>query len=141
MRNDPGADRRLVRPVIQKLRSLCLAFPEATESAAWGHPNFRAGRRTFATFEIIGGRPSVAFRLDLRDIERLLRQKRFFTTPYGRGQWISMWADGPLDWRLVAKLLERSYRTVAINRMRVALDRDRTDKRQSNRTDKRRPNR
>jgi predicted DNA-binding protein (MmcQ/YjbR family) len=124
--------------VVQKLRALCLAFPEVSESASWGHPNFRAGKRTFATFEIIGGRPSVAFRLDTADVEHLLRQKRFFTTPYGRGQWISVWADGPLNWRLVAKLLDRSYRTVAIKRMIVALDRDRTNKRQSNRTDTRR---
>lgn len=109
--------------MVQKLRALCLAFPEVSESASWGHPNFRAGKRTFATFEIIGGRPSVAFRLDPLDVERLLRQKRFVTTPYGRGQWISMWADGPLDWRLVAELLERSYRTVAIKRMILALDR------------------
>ena len=123
MHKEGGADRRLLRPAVQKLRALCLAFPEVSESASWGHPNFRAGKRTFATFEIIGGRPSVAFRLDPLDVERLLRQKRFFTTPYGRGQWISMWADGPLDWRLVATLLERSYRTVAIHRMILALDR------------------
>ena len=123
MHSERGADRRLLRPVVQKLRALCLAFPEVSESASWGHPNFRAGKRTFATFEIIAGRPSVAFRLDPLDAERLLRQKRFFTTPYGRGQWISMWADGPLDWRLVAELLERSYRAVAINRLILALDR------------------
>jgi len=129
MHDQRGADSRLLRPVVQKLRALCLAFPEVSERASWGHPNFRAGTRTFATFEIIDGRPSVAFRLRRVDVERLLPRKRFFTTPYGRGQWISLWADGPLNWRLVAELLERSYRTVALKRMIAALDRgERTDR-------------
>ena len=35
------------RPVVTKLRALCLAFPETSEVSFWGHPNFRAGRRTF----------------------------------------------------------------------------------------------
>jgi predicted DNA-binding protein (MmcQ/YjbR family) len=89
---------------------------------SWGHPNFRAGKRTFAAIEIIGGRPSIAFRLTPADVAGLLRRKQFFATPYGRGLWASMWADGPVDWRLVAALLWNSYRTVALKRMLDALD-------------------
>jgi len=100
---------------------MCLAFPETTERSSWGHPNFRAGKRTFATFERVKGRPSIAFRLDAEDVERLLRRKQFFSTPYGRGQWVSVWADTALDWRLVSSLLERSYRVVALQRMIKAL--------------------
>jgi len=33
-----------------------------------------------------------------------------------------MWVDGPVDWRLVARLLDRSYRIVANKRMIAALD-------------------
>jgi hypothetical protein len=33
-----------------------------------------------------------------------------------------MWADGPLDWRLVQRLIQRSYRVVALKRMVAALD-------------------
>jgi predicted DNA-binding protein (MmcQ/YjbR family) len=108
--------------VLEKLRAMCLAFPETSESSSWGHPNFRAGKRTFATFERVDRRPSIAFRLDRDDVERMLRRRQFFRTPYGRGQWVSVWADQALDWRLVGDLLQRSYRAVALQRMIAALD-------------------
>lgn len=110
------------RPIVQKLRSLCLAFPESSETASWGHPNFRAGKRTFAAFEVWKGRPSIAFRVDKKDADVLLKKKNWFATPYGQGRWVSVWADSRVDWRLVSKLLERSYRTVAIKRMLKVLD-------------------
>jgi predicted DNA-binding protein (MmcQ/YjbR family) len=113
---------KLSRPVVGKLRALCLAFPETSETSSWGHPNFRAGKRIFSAFEIAKGRPSIAFRLEATDINRLLRNKSFFATPYGQGRWASMWVDGPVDWRLVARLLECSYRVVANKRMITALD-------------------
>src|SRR6266542_1587130 len=114
----------LSRPVVLRLRSLCLSFPETTETLSWGHPNFRAGKRTFATFEIVKGRPSIAFRLDPAGVRVLLHKKNFFVTPYGQGRWVSAWVDGSVDWKLVAGLLERSYRTVALKRMLQTLDRD-----------------
>ena len=107
---------------LTRLRALCLSFPESSETASWGHPNFRAGRKTFAAFEHIKGRPSIAFRLEPTDVDLLLRRKQFFVTPYGRGQWVSLRADGRLSWRLIAHLLDRSYRTVALKRMVDALD-------------------
>jgi len=107
---------------VQKLRSMCLALPETTEKSSWGHPNFRAGRRTFAAFEIFGGQPSIAFRLPPAEVASLLRRKRFFATPYGRNLWVSLRVDRAVDWRLVDTLLRRSYRTVAIKRMIDALD-------------------
>ena len=107
--------------VLQRLRGLCLALPESSETGSWGHPNFRAGKRTFAAFEWIKGRPSIAFRLNATDIDLLLRRRRFFMTPYGRGQWVSVWADRPLNWGLVARLLQRGYRIVALARMIAAL--------------------
>jgi len=107
---------------VQRLRDLCLSFPEATETQSWGHPNFRAGEKTFATFEVVDGRPSIAFRLDSTNVDFLLGQKNFFPTPYGRGKWVSLRADVPLDWRFVEKLLGTSYRLVALKRMISALD-------------------
>jgi predicted DNA-binding protein (MmcQ/YjbR family) len=108
--------------VLQRLRKLCLSLPEGTEVSSWGHPNFRAGKRTFATFEWVKGRPSIAFRLNSTDVDLLLHRKRFFVTPYGRGQWVSVWADGSLNWALVERLLHRSYRLVAVKRMTAALE-------------------
>lgn len=102
--------------VLRRLRSFCLSLPETSEVGSWGHPNFRAGRKTFATFEWIAKRPSIAFRLDPLDVDLLLRRTNFFATPYGRGQWVSLWVDRPVNWRLVERLLRRSYRLVALNR-------------------------
>ena len=110
------------RGVLQRLRELCLSFPETSERSSWGHPNFRAGKKTFATFERIHGRPSIAFRLGQTDIKQLIRRKHFFAPPYGRGQWISTWTDVPLDWHVIQDLLRRSYRVVALKRMIAALE-------------------
>jgi len=101
---------------------MCLAYPGTTETSAWGHPNFKAGTKTFVAFEPIKGRPSIAFRLPPADVDRLLARKTFFATPYGRGQWVSLWADAALDWKAVTDLVDRSYRVVAQKRMIAALD-------------------
>jgi predicted DNA-binding protein (MmcQ/YjbR family) len=107
---------------IERLRALCLAYPESSETASWGHPNFKAGKKTFVAFEHLKGRPSIAFRLHAPDVERLLMRRQFFVTPYGRGQWVSLWADGALDWKAVTDLVDRSYRVVAQKRMIAALN-------------------
>lgn len=111
-----------VEGVLGNLRALCLALPETSERASWKHPNFLAGKKTFVTFELVHGRPSIAFRLDQADIERLARDKQFFVTPYGRGQWISIWADIPFDWSLVRDFVMQSYRLVALKRMIATLE-------------------
>lgn len=118
-----GPAHQFDRPIVRRLRKLCLSLPETTETASWGHPNFRAGKRTFVAFEVFNGRPSIAFRLDPVNVDLLLRRKQFFVTPYGRGQWVSLQADGVLNWKLVAQLVDRSYRTVATKRMVDLLDR------------------
>lgn len=87
------------------------------------HPNFRAGKRTFTTFEWFDGRGSIAIRLESEEVDRLLIQhEEFFTTPYGRGEWISIWADGELDWPVITRLVLRAYRKAAVKRMLAALD-------------------
>jgi predicted DNA-binding protein (MmcQ/YjbR family) len=114
----PAASSR----TLDRVRRLCLALPEARETAAWGHPVFKAGTKTFAAIEPVKGRPSIAFRLEPVDVDLLLTRAPFFVTPYGRGLWVSAWADAPLDWPLIGALVERSYRTVALRRMLNVLD-------------------
>ena len=97
---------------LARFRELCLSFPETSEVGSWGHPNFKAGKKIFAAYEIVQGRPSMALRLDPVDVDLLLNQAQFFPTPYGRGQWVSLRADGRINWREVKRLLDRSYRLV-----------------------------
>jgi len=108
--------------ILQELRTLCLSLPETTERNSFGHPNFVAGKKTFVTFEQFNGRPSIAFRLDRDNIERLSGNPLFFATPYGRGQWLSLRVDAVFDWSVVEELVKASYRRVALKRMVLTLD-------------------
>jgi predicted DNA-binding protein (MmcQ/YjbR family) len=91
------------------------------ERNSFGHPNFVAGKKTFVTFEQFNGRPSIAFRLDRDNIERLSGNPLFFATPYGRGQWLSLRVDATFDWTVVEELVNACYRLVALKRMLVVL--------------------
>jgi predicted DNA-binding protein (MmcQ/YjbR family) len=117
---------------LAKLRALCLALPETSETASWNHPNFKAGKKTFVAFERVKGRASIAFRLEPGEVERLLQRTQFFETPYGRGLWASLWADGPIDWPAVQELVERSYRVVAVKRMITVLETNQVKDQRSN---------
>lgn len=108
--------------VFGRVRALCLSFPEASEVSAWGHPNFRVRRKAFVAFEQVQQRPSIAFRLDPFEVERLLERKRFFTTPYGRGLWVSMWVDRAVSETLLDRLTRQAYRLVAGKRLSALLD-------------------
>ena len=67
----------------------------------------------FCTFEVMKGRPSIAFRLPAKEAGAALKDVRCFASPYGRGLWVSVWVDGPVDWEQVSAFVEQSYRTVA----------------------------
>jgi hypothetical protein len=66
------------RPMFTRLRRVCLALPETTETSSWGRPNFRAGKKTFCAFELVARRPSIAFRVTAAEARRLTRQRHFF---------------------------------------------------------------
>ncbi len=112
------------RPVFARTRQLCLALPGSSEKIAWGHPTFKAGGKMFCAFELIGGRPSIAFRLASKDVGAALKDVRCFASPYGRGLWVSIWVDGVVDRKQIATFVERSYRMGATKRLLAALDAD-----------------
>lgn len=114
------------RPVFARTRKLCLTLPGTVEETAWGHPTFRAGRKTFCAFEIIKGRPSIAFRLAPPHVDRVLTRRDAFATPYGRHQWASLWVDGDVDGKVIQSLVELGYRCVATTRLLAVLDAGRT---------------
>jgi predicted DNA-binding protein (MmcQ/YjbR family) len=114
MVNDP-----FTRPVFARARRLCLAQSEVSEVAAWGHPTFRVAGKTFCAFEIIKGRPSVAFRLPDDDVAEIAASEHGFLTPYGRSKWASLWVDATPDWPLIERLVRTSYLAVAPKRLRT----------------------
>jgi predicted DNA-binding protein (MmcQ/YjbR family) len=106
---------------LAQLRKICLALPETAETSAFGHPNFKANKKTFVTYENFKGKDSIAFRIDPLQFDAMLLDPRFFATPYGRGQWLSLPADAAIDWAFIKDLVLGSYRLVANKRMLSSL--------------------
>jgi hypothetical protein len=103
---------------VARLRTICLALPEATEKIAWGEPTWRAGK-IFAQMDThhhgadhvavwLPAPPGVQDELVAED------PVRFFRPPYvGAKGWIGVRIDRKPDWRVVAGLVADAYRLVA----------------------------
>ena len=117
---DPG------HPLVSRVRSLCLALPEAVEIESRGRPHWRAGRSPF--FAFVGARMDLPFTVCVKlDPEEQLAWEddpRFFVPPYwGPYGWRALHLDAAdTDWQLIAELLDGSYRQVANKRQLKALD-------------------
>src|SRR2546429_578863 len=98
---------KAVEQILTKLRALCLALPEVSEVPSWGHPNFKAGKKTFAVLEEYKGEWAVAFNAGLPHQEALVASsERFYVTPYsGKHGWVSMRVAGGVDWKELAPLV------------------------------------
>ena len=113
-------------PLVQRVRELCLAYPEAVEVESWGRPTFRAGKRVFVLVGSAMSRElSIVFKPDPDDRRALKQDPRFFDPPYwgGRNGFLGIDIDAPDgDWTEIAELIDASYRQVALKRQLAALD-------------------
>lgn len=108
---------------LKRLRAICAALPEVNQVVTWGHPTFRAGRKPFAVLEWYRGHLSIAFRTGLAHQRTLVKNPRFYVTPYvGKHGWVSMKIDGATRWTEVNVLVTESYRPGAGKRLTAALD-------------------
>jgi predicted DNA-binding protein (MmcQ/YjbR family) len=100
--------------VLRRLRSVCLALPDASETTTFGHPTFQVARRTFAVLERYRGRLCIVFKAEVPHQQALVEDgARFWIAPYiGKHGWVSMLADVKLDWREVRTLVTESHRLV-----------------------------
>jgi len=115
--------------VIQKLRAICMALPEANERTSHGEPTWFAGKgKVFAMLDNHHhGSPHLAVWLPQTHDGQLtlleLDPARFFRPPYvGPRGWIGVVLDKASDWAMVASLVRDSYRLVATAKLRAALD-------------------
>ena len=112
-------------PLTERVRRLCMAYPEAAEVPAHGRSTFRAGKRQFA---IVGAAHDDAGAVEFipDDLERpaLLERDDVFVPPYeGAYGWLAIRVEADAgDWELLAELLDTSYRRVALQRQLRALD-------------------
>jgi predicted DNA-binding protein (MmcQ/YjbR family) len=113
--------------MLERLRGLCLALPEATEKETWGDPTWRVQDRIFAMQKgnYDGGRASVWLKAEegLQHVLAGSDPQRFFVPPYvGHKGWVGVYLDGAVDWSELTDLIEESYRLVAPRRMVKRLD-------------------
>lgn len=115
--------------VLDRLRRLCLSFPEATERLSHGEPTwFVRDKRVFAMFSDHHHDDRVGFWAPAPpgDQRALVAEdpERFFVPPYVGGKgWIGVRLDVPgLDWDRIAEIVEDAYRTVAPKRLVAQLD-------------------
>ena len=114
---------------LEKLRSLCLALPEATERLSHGEPTwFVQGKKTFVMYANHHHDDRLAFWCAAPDgaQEALVTAdpERFFRPPYvGYRGWLGVRLDvTPVDWEEIAELVTAAYRVVAPKRLLARLD-------------------
>jgi hypothetical protein len=106
--------------IIDKLRTICLTLPEATEGGGVGNPTFRVRDKIFAMQHPAQDRPSMWCKAPRGFQEMIVEADpaRFFVPPYvGHNGWIGLWLDTDLDWDHIAELVEESYRMTAPKRL------------------------
>jgi len=118
----------MAKDPLEKLRQICLAFPEATERLSHGEPTwFVRDKKTFANYANHHHDDRLAFWCAAPDgaQEMLVGSypERFFVPPYvGHRGWLGVYLDVPVDWDEIADLVAASYRRVAPKRLVAELD-------------------
>jgi predicted DNA-binding protein (MmcQ/YjbR family) len=106
--------------LLQRLRAVCLALPEATEAGGVGDPTFRVRDKIFAMQHGVSGRPSLWCKAP-RGFQGVIvgsDPERFFVPPYvGHHGWVGIWLDRHVDWAQIAELVRESYRMTAPKRL------------------------
>ncbi len=126
----PAAQR-----LLDVLRGICLTFPETSEGLQFGHPVWRAGKRTFAWAYDVGASVKFAFWVGV-DRQGLLVSDRRYTMPVYLGHlgWIELDVTKGCNRTEVRALALESYRHFALKRMRDRLTPEAAPLRQSARS-------
>ena len=112
---------------MDRLRQICMSFPEAEERSFGGHtaPAFRVRDKLFVMTPEAGdpwfmckGAPGAQAVLVGSSPDR------FFIPAYtGKNGWIGVRIDGAVDWDEVAGLVSESYRLIAPKRLAALVSR------------------
>jgi predicted DNA-binding protein (MmcQ/YjbR family) len=104
---------------LERLRALCLAFPETSERISHGEPAwFIREKRTFVTFTDHHHDDRVGFWAaappGAQEILVEANPEHFFRPPYvGHRGWVGAYLDVDVDWDELAGIVEGAYATVA----------------------------
>ncbi len=108
--------------ILEQLRTICQALPEASEHSegSVGNPSFKVRGKIFAMRHLMDERSSLWCKAEEGAQGMLVKAEpeHFFVPPYvGRYGWIGLWLDGEIDWDEVRGLIEESYRLTAPKRL------------------------
>ena len=115
---------------LDRLREVCLSFPESHEVEAWGEPTFRVKNKVFAMYASPethhgAGRPGVWIKSAHVTQDMLVRAEpaRYFVPPYaGKSGWVGAHLDRRPSWRALTDLLWDGYRMAAPKTLLARLD-------------------
>jgi len=116
------------RRIIERLRKICLALPEATEKEAWSEPTWRVKGKMFAQMDDYhhgSSHCAVWLPSTIEAQEALIAAdpKRFFRPAYvGHKGWIGVVLDTGPDWEVVAELVRDAYRRIAPAKLAALLE-------------------
>ena len=111
-------------PKLERVRKICLAYPETKQTITWGKPHFRVGEKIFAGYSTEQGHPSVGFKLTKEHADIVVGDPRFARAKYvGRHGWVTMNLTKVKDWAEVEAMIHESYTLIAPKRL-VKLLRD-----------------
>jgi hypothetical protein len=113
---------------LDRLRKLCLAYPETTERLSHGEPTwFVRDKKTFVMFADRHHDDRVAFWCaappGAQETLVATDPQRYFRPPYvGHRGWLGVYLDVPVDWPTVADIVDDAYRAVAPKKLIAELD-------------------
>ena len=112
-------ESRDAEAMLDNVRNICLALPEAVEHIdGFGHNTFKINGKSF----VISGESekgfSLSFKSDRETQELLLQKEKYFKTPYiGRHGWVSIQNPDREDWDELTYLIQEGYLRAAPKRM------------------------
>ncbi len=125
MRERTAADEKL----LERLRAICMALPEANERLSHGEPTWFAGKgKVFAMFDNHHhGAEHVAAWLPMpRGAQEMLVESdgaRYFRPPYvGVSGWVGVVLDRKPDWKAIERLVRDAYLHIATKKLAALLE-------------------
>lgn len=113
--------------ITDAVREICLGLPEAVEVVSHGSPDFRAGKRTFATYVVNHhGDGRIALWLNMPPGAQQLyvdaESDCCFVPPYvGPRGWLGVELDRGMDWGRIGALVREAYAYTAPEPLRARM--------------------
>ncbi|MGI9517973.1 MAG: MmcQ/YjbR family DNA-binding protein [Pirellulaceae bacterium] len=109
----------------RRIRKICLALPDATESEKWGQPHFCVAGKIFAGCGDEKGTFALGCKLEMDRAARMVKLPGIWKAPYvGHKGWVSVDPTAFDDWAAIEEMIGCSYRLIAPRKSLEKLDDD-----------------